>query len=302
MITRRPYEAEADIYAMQALNAAAIAEVGHCGYLHTGDIPHRIFNGMRKYDARDIVHLWQDETGRLAAWLVVYPSWALFDYQVRPEHRGAALEEEVVDFAVAEMRKHPKPEKEDAIGVDVYEGDTTCAHILASRGFKKPEKPFIVNTARSLNDPIPNPELPPGFSIRCPEGVHEAAALIDVHSSSFGSKWTAPEYERVMRSAGYAIERERLVVAPDGRFAAFCVIWPDEVNRVGLFEPVGTHADFRRMGLARALMYDSMHRMRAMGLVEANVCHEYGNEASTALYHNLGFWPRYNVYTYALPY
>lgn len=58
---------------------------------------------------------------------------------------------------------------------------------------------------------------------------------------------------------------------------------------MALFEPVGTHPDFQRKGLARALMTHTMHLMKAHGMTTAIVNHETDKEASSALYANLGF-------------
>jgi ribosomal protein S18 acetylase RimI-like enzyme len=153
-------------------------------------------------------------------------------------------------------------------------------------------------TLRTLDDLPPVPRLPDGFSIRTAAGVHEAEALAAVHAGSFGSNWTVAHYAHVMESPGYAAEREWVVVAPDGRFAAFAVTWYDALNQLGYFEPVGTHADFRRMGLARALMIHAMHAMRAAGMTHASVAHEAAEEnpASAALYAALGFTPQYSTH------
>ena len=65
--------------------------------------------------------------------------------------------------------------------------------------------------------------------------------------------------------------------------------WFDEVNLVGLFEPVETDEGFRRQGLARAVMTEGLHRMRAAGMRTARVEHDITNEAAAALYESLGF-------------
>jgi hypothetical protein len=31
-----------------------------------------------------------------------------------------------------------------------------------------------------------------------------------------------------------------VIEAPDGRFASYALVWPDDENGVGLFDPVGT--------------------------------------------------------------
>ena len=93
-------------------------------------------------------------------------------------------------------------------------------------------------------------------------------------------------------------------MAPDGRFAAFVNLWIDQVNRSLLFEPVGTHSDFRRQGLGKALMVYAMRRMQAeQGIESAYVGHEPSdkNPASGALYASVGFKPLYEVYDYKKP-
>src|SRR5262244_3366986 len=45
---------------------------------------------------------------------------------------------------------------------------------------------------------------------------------------------------------------DRVVEAPSGSFAAFCLIWLDPAHGVGELEPVGCHPGYRRQGLARA--------------------------------------------------
>ncbi len=81
---------------------------------------------------------------------------------------------------------------------------------------------------------------------------------------------------------------EGFSVSEDGT-AARATIWFDDVNLVGLFEPVETHEDFRRLGLARAVMTEGLHRMRAAGMRTARVEHDMTNAPAAALYESLGF-------------
>jgi ribosomal protein S18 acetylase RimI-like enzyme len=142
-------------------------------------------------------------------------------------------------------------------------------------------------------------DLPPGYVTRAVVGPEDAAALAAVHSGSFGSDWTAEKYAWLMTTPGYDPARELVVVAPDGSFAAFTVTWFDHVNGTGYFEPVGTHADHRRLGLGRALLNAGMQRMAKAGLTTALVMHEADNEGSMRLYADAGFRPieRIDVWT-----
>lgn len=286
----RSYAGADDLPKIQALIARTAATLEGVGLIHPGDFPHRMYNGERAHDPAEIAHLWEDPHGELLAWTLVQPRAEGFDYMVRDDYRNHALESEVIEWGKAKTIDFYKRLNmdEDTVGIDVRETDSQRIQLLEKHGFTSGDPLYNV-TMRSLSDPIPELNLPEGFTVRSTEGLHEAEKLQRVHAASFDSEWTTEAYEKVMQSPGYDAERELVVVAPDGRFAAFCVTWFDDLNKTGLFEPVGTHYDFRRMGLATHLMYEGMRRMKAIGLEMAIVAHEVDNEASTNLYASLGF-------------
>ena len=76
---------------------------------------------------------------------------------------------------------------------------------------------------------------------------------------------------------------------------ARATIWFDDVNLVGLFEPVETDEGFRRLGLARAAMSEGLRAMRAAGMRTARVEHDVMNEAAATLYESLGFTVAYET-------
>jgi mycothiol synthase len=104
-----------------------------------------------------------------------------------------------------------------------------------------------------------------------------------------------------MEKPGYEPERELVVEAPDGRIAAFTIYWLDGRNRSGHFEPVGTHAYFRRLGLARAAMLEAMRRMAAAGMRTVTITHDAENRPARRLYESLGFRKRYETYGFRKP-
>jgi ribosomal protein S18 acetylase RimI-like enzyme len=73
----------------------------------------------------------------------------------------------------------------------------------------------------------------------------------------------------------------------DGSFAAFCLGWLDDENRAGLLEPVGTHPDHRRLGLASAVCLATLRSLRQHGACSAVVLSD-GGSAATALYEKIG--------------
>src|SRR4051794_22722208 len=93
------------------------------------------------------------------------------------------------------------------------------------------------------------------------------------------------------------------IASPSRRTSAspsYCLAWLDDENRVGELEPVGTHADFRRRGLAAAVCAFALRRLREEG-AELAVVYARGNAAYAGpkqLYESLGFRPHARTVTY----
>ena len=101
-----------------------------------------------------------------------------------------------------------------------------------------------------------------------------------------------------MRSPVYDPDLDIVAVASDGHIGAFCIVWIDPVNQVGLFEPVGTHPHFQRQGLARAVMLEGMRRLSQAGMKQAIVSTFEDNQAAIKLYESMGFQTVYRLGTY----
>ena len=185
-----------------------------------------------------------------------------------------------------------------AVKVNLKADDAAGKACLRKLGFKPADADYAV--LKCVLDRVPESRLPEGFHIRPLAGPHEAQLAADVHNGAFRRNWTEVEYRKVLKTPGFEAERELVAIAPDGRFAAFAVIWPDPVSRTGLFEPVGCHREFARRGLAKALLHAGMARMKAAGMKVALVGCEPSNKAACALYHSAGFEPFFDTVDYVL--
>ncbi len=287
----RRYRDGADVALLQAFNAAAIAETDGCGFIHPGDIPHRLFNGNKLFDPAEVLTIWEDPNG-IAAWAMASPRHPGFDAYVRPDLRTPDFERQVLVYAENEtrvlMRRHGI--ERDLFDGEAYRCDTIRATLLAELGWiPDTDPPWALNRAPLSKSA--EPDVPDGYTIRAVRGIEEAGALGEVHGASFGSTWTPEMYAKVMRSPGYAPEREFVAEAADGSLAAFTVTWHDHLNGTGLFEPVGTHRDHRRLGLGKALLLFAMRAMAADGMEYATVVNEGTNDVSRALYASVAFTP-----------
>ncbi len=296
----RSYSGSSDVSMIMQFAGECNLLTDLCCSLHPGDVGHFLSNHLAGRDPAPYCFVYE-ASGSIDALLLFSAirssSWGLL---VHPHRRDAALEAMLVAWAEQHLR-HLLTESgstKEWITTEVMECDTLRRDVLASRGYVADPDPDFFVTTRSLQGDIPVSMLPDGFSIRPVAGEHEADAVQAVHASAFGRVWQPGEYLQVMRSPGFHHERELVVVAPDGRFAAYLVYWLDPITKSGLFEPVGCHPDFQRRGLTRALMYEGMRRMAAQGMTTAIVGHHADNPASTALYRSVGFTPKYGSHQY----
>jgi ribosomal protein S18 acetylase RimI-like enzyme len=88
------------------------------------------------------------------------------------------------------------------------------------------------------------------------------------------------------------------VIAPGGAHVATCVGFNDPDYRMAEIEKVCTHSDYRRQGLAEAVIRECFHRLHQRGIAWAYIT-SYGPEAD-ALYEKLGPCGHKQWFHYAL--
>ncbi|MFI6814560.1 GNAT family N-acetyltransferase [Nonomuraea sp. NPDC050328] len=262
---------------------------GRCAYDHVGEVPHRIYENLR--GDPDRVHLWEDG-GEIVALALTMRFGEAFDLFVAPELAGSETEAELLEFAARTTAASGRP----YVLTDVLDCSSSRIELLHRLGFERFRVWDHVND-RSLAEPVPEALLPYGFTVRQATGS-DAWTLAEAHNSAFGSDWRGADYGRLI--LGRAQAPAVVAVDPEGRVGAFTVAWTDPRNGTGHFEPVGTHAGFRRLGLARAVMAHALAEMRAAGLRSASVNHNAENLPAAALYRGLGFQVAHETYGYRL--
>src|SRR5262249_29800755 len=158
----------------------------------------------------------------------------------------------------------------NASETDALDSNAEAISTLERHGFERAPDgdPFMVYLARELDD-LPRSHLPDGFELSTVRD-QDVESRVEAHRSAFApSRVTVESYGNVRRAWPYRADLDCIAVAPDGRVAAYCLAWLDTENRVGEFEPVGTHADFRRRGLAAAVCSFALERLREEGAERA---------------------------------
>ena len=208
-------------------------------------------------------------------------------YQVDPEHAG--LVDEVIDWydgVAADLERTVIPTAADEFALKRWAacGYETDPSSLGDTG------DWTQLNQRDLID-LEEPVLPEGFRFRTADEAG-AQAAVQAHLDAWApSTYSAESYEGVRQTAGYRGDLHVLVEAPDGTMASSTIMWFDEANKTGEFEPVGTHPDYRRLGLGRAMLLHAMQLAQAAGATHSTVACKGapGHPAARGLYYSIGF-------------
>jgi len=293
----RPYQAS-DLNALTRFIGECWKRDKFTNY-HPGDFVHWMSNGYR---GERLEHHFQivEEAEQILAVVHLDAKSGMYAPVIDTHRRGGPWELAFHRACIAVMRERMKGSDKKTLIVNFVLGDKAGKDCIEQLGFKGEKSDYVqlVRSLDSIPDTPPEAQLPEGFSIRSVAREHEAQRLADVHDGAFGPKWSEAKYRKVMQTEGYDAERELVVVAPGGRFAAFLIIWFDPISRSGLFEPVGCHSEFRRRGLTKTLMYAGIARMKEAGMVSANVGCQ--SEIACKFYASVGFETYFETVDYVL--
>ena len=297
-IVARPLQGDADFWSMRALliDTVPLTPVGL-----NWDM--RRLDGQRFYNADPEINplldrplqLWETADGQLVGY-VLSESSGDAHLQVHPDFRY--LEEEMVAWAEGAL---PAPAENGQLQLlfFVNEYDALRQQILAQRGFAKMPYGTMIRHLRLGHQALARPQVADGYTLRTTrtEDLADCAQIAALLNAAFNRDiHNAAEYQNFARRApSFRSDLDLVMVAPDGAFAAYVGIPYDEINRRGTFEPVCTHPDHRRNGLAKALMTEGLLRLKATGAVDVIV--ETGDmPPANALYNSMGFTEAYRGY------
>ncbi len=282
LTTNRPYAGEADYQRMRDLLLAVSARSAPAAYCTVGDL-----DWWRHFDepaAIDLAHLWF--AGDVLAGFA-WPKDDQVDLLSHPEHRG--VEAAMLRWAETERSAAGAGSEPVVLRAWAYGGDITRTALLRANGYERTVTCFVCR-AQSLDAPIPAASLPPGYAIRHMRDLADVEARVGVHRAVFTrTRLSVSRYGDLMRAPTYRADLDLVAVAPDGTFGAFAIVWLDTFNRLGVFEPVGTHPAHRRRGLGRALLHEGLRRLQDLGAGTAHVNSRHDDPAPNCLYESAGF-------------
>jgi len=207
--------------------------------------------------------------------------------------RTAALEDHLALIDVE--RALAARERAEAIEVTAWVDDRPMVAALGERGFEV-SGTYGHELVRELVDPLPAPALPAGFAMRWLEPELDAA-YVDLHRAAWmrsgvPSSYTRQMHDTVVAMPDFRRELVPIVSAPDGRLAAYCIAWFDPRTATTEIEPLGTHPEFRRLGLGRAIVNEVFQRSAEHRASLVMVWGAPENDAAFQLYTSAGMGSR----------
>jgi len=203
--------------------------------------------------ASDII-LWENE-GKLVAVANPEEKYQYF-IQINPEYNY--LESQIVE----QIEIRCKRDNSDKVSIISLESNIIREEILIDSGFEKGSIYGILRM-RPIDEPIQDFKLPEGYMIRPvqPEKdfkkISEAVRIVFGH----GEWFTENILYNIASYTFYRPDLDLVTVTPEEEIASFLTFRVDPVIRVAELEPMGTHPDHRRKGLAKALISEGLKQL-----------------------------------------
>lgn len=275
-LASRPYRDDGDLRAMQDLLsrswlaerpfvAATAGDLAWWRYMHEASF------------WEDRIRLWEDAvSGELVGYAWFQPPTDL-DWHVRRDLREGPLPSAMLDWLADRAAAHATASgaaQPAAIHAWALDADEAAVRALVGAGCIPLEAGYH-HHVRSLEDgepPLPEPVVPDGYRIRAVRREVDLPDRVLLHRTVWHpSSVTERSYGEVTSHYPYRGDTDIVIEAPDGAFVAYALGWFDPLGRVGELEPVGTHPDHRRLGLAYAASLAAIRRFQALGAETAVV-------------------------------
>ena len=290
-ISSRHYQGLNDQSAMIDLARQSWADT-----LHVIDLPYRLSSWA--LDDPENISLWVDETGRLAAWAVMQSPFWTVDIVIRPALESELLPQVLdwVDQRALEMIDTPYGHP--SWFVNLIADQVSHRQVLEHHGFSSQsdigeDSWSQVWMELKENSSIPKDPLPVGYRLRSLAGASEIPAYVDLHQSVFETKNMTPEWRlRTLQQPGYNPELDVVIASPAGNLVAFCIGWlaQNATGKLhGQIEPLGCRSEFRKLGLGKQVLCETIRSLRLNGAQSIFVETDNYRDAAFHLYESVGF-------------
>jgi len=246
----------------------------------------------------DDIRIWEDvnevKRSRKGIVAVANPE-SPFDYFIQIDPTYSFLEQEILEWIEKHCLERKKdPVKKQKLRIHTIDGNPARELLLAELGYQKGEIAGYLRL-RPVDLPIPDADYPERYEIRSIAGKSDYNQLTTVIRLVFGhGEWfNAEVYEEITRCSFYKQDLDLVAVAPDGTFASFCTFRMDPISRITDLEPMGTHPNHRRLGLAKALIFEGFKLAMKYNPTLFYIGGAANTLAANRLYDSVGFTEKF---------
>ena len=256
----------------------------------------RILNEVSAQEYCDRIKIWEKEGKIFAVVNTEGENRGEVFFQLRTFDLEEILLEEMFEFTESNLMI--EKEGKQIVLLSINEHAAKIIKIAEKRGYVKENWSEI--TCKKNIGKKNEIALPEGYQIKtATETTPEARAIC--HAYAFGYidrkdvvNRSIEAQKEMMNMRDYRPELDIQVVDKNGKVVAFANMWYDSDNKIGIVEPVGTHPDHRKLGLAKAAIYHGENLISEMG-----ASHVYVGSAQQ-FYKSIGFYEIETDYIYKL--
>ena len=221
---------------------------------------------------------------------------------VHPRLRGRGLGTMLLRFTERRAREIAKGHPQDGprlMGASSSDKQETRSRLLKRAGYEAER--FFFEMVRSLDEPLPHAPLPPGVEIRPAQEAH-FRAIWHAMDEAFQDHWghsprTEEEYDRWINGRNFQPKLWKIAWDGDQIVGTVLNYVDSKENasydrRRGYTEDICVRRPWRRKGVARALLVESMRMHREMGMQETSLGVDTDNpNGALRLYKSVGYTP-----------
>jgi predicted N-acetyltransferase YhbS len=221
----------------------------------------------------DTIGVWENDENEIVGVVNMehpvtwHPGFGEVFLQRHPQY--AFLLDEMLDYAEANLINR----KTNTLFTYIYDYDDQLQTLARQRNYEKDEERVRWDSEFVIRD-LPEQRLPEGYVMQSMAQENNIDLKREIFGRAFNhtdpAEWpSAFSYEELQKAPDYRKDLDLYIVGPDGKYVACCIAWYDGYNRMGILEPVGTHPDFRGLGLGREVVLEGIRRLAKLSAEKA---------------------------------
>ena len=189
--------------------------------------------------------------------------------------------------------------KRGGVEIDIFANDVRKLDLFTSAGYV-----FMKHSRNMRHYALDRVDLSyslePGFSVRTFTETHDFAGRIALLQNAFADpNYSERRLKGLLATPTYEPDWDLMVLSSDGMPASHCVGWRSPAKAdSGSIEPVVTHSEYRRQGLAQVIVRECFQRMKAGGIKTVRIASVAEPAVGNFLYESLGPTSKQEVHRY----